>query len=139
MTSFISRKQYIKKLFAYKDKDLIKVITGLRRSGKSTLLELYRNELKKIGVLPSQMVSLNFEEFELRKFLNDLDALYTLIIEQLDFSKPCYVFLDEVQNVNEFERLVVGLFVKNNVDVYITGSNAHLLSGELATLFGGVT
>jgi predicted AAA+ superfamily ATPase len=137
MTSFISRKQYIKKLFAYKDKDLIKVITGLRRSGKSTLLELYRNELKKIGVLPSQMVSLNFEEFELRKFLNDLDALYTHIIEQLDFSKPCYVFLDEVQNVNEFERLVDGLFVKNNVDVYITGSNAHLLSGELATLLGG--
>jgi predicted AAA+ superfamily ATPase len=137
MTSFISRKLYIKKLLAYKDKDLIKVITGLRRSGKSTLLELFRNELKKIGVLSSQMVSLNFEEFELRKFLNDLDGLYAHIIEQLDFSKPCYVFLDEVQNVNEFERLVDGLFVKNNVDVYITGSNAHLLSGELATLLGG--
>ena len=137
MADLIFRKQYIKKLLAYKDIDLIKVITGLRRSGKSTLLALYRTELKKLGVQPSQMVSLNFEEFELRKFLNDLDGLYAHIIGQIDLSKPCYVFLDEVQNVKEFERLVDGLFVKNNVDVYITGSNAHLLSGELATLLSG--
>ena len=137
MADLIFRKQYIKKLLAYKDIDLIKVVTGLRRSGKSTLLALYRTELKKLGVQPSQMVSLNFEEFELRKFLNDLDGLYAHIIGQIDLSKPCYVFLDEVQNVKEFERLVDGLFVKNNVDVYITGSNAHLLSGELATLLSG--
>ena len=137
MADLIFRKQYIKKLLAYKDIDLIKVVTGLRRSGKSTLLTLYRTELKKLGVQPSQMVSLNFEEFELRKFLNDLDGLYAHIIGQIDLSKPCYVFLDEVQNVKEFERLVDGLFVKNNVDVYITGSNAHLLSGELATLLSG--
>jgi predicted AAA+ superfamily ATPase len=113
------------------------VVTGLRRSGKSTLLELYRTELKKLGVQPDQMVSLNFEEFELRRFLNDLDGLYAHIIGKIDLSKPCYVFLDEVQNVKEFERLVDGLFVKNNIDVYITGSNAHLLSGELATLLSG--
>ena len=137
MASFIGRKQYIKKLLAYKDKDLIKVVTGLRRSGKSTLLKLYRDELKKLGVQPTQMVSLNFEEFELQRFLNDLDSLYAHIIGQIDLSKPCYVFLDEVQNVKEFERLVDGLFVKTNVDVYITGSNAHLLSGELATLLSG--
>jgi predicted AAA+ superfamily ATPase len=137
MADLIFRKQYIKKLLAYKDIDLIKVVTGLRRSGKSTLLALYRTELKKLGVQPSQMVSLNFEEFELRKFLNDLEGLYAHIIGQIDLSKPCYVFLDEVQNVKEFERLVDGLFVKNNVDVYITGSNAHLLSGELATLLSG--
>lgn len=137
MTRYIGRKQYIKKLLAYKDKDLIKVVTGLRRSGKSTLLELYRAELVKMGVQPNQMVSLNFEEFELRKFMNDLDSLYAYIISQIDLSKPCYVFLDEIQNVNEFERLVDGLFVKKNVDVYITGSNAHLLSGELATLLSG--
>lgn len=137
MKSFIHRKQYIKKLLAFKDKDLIKVVTGLRRSGKSTLLELYRLELQKIGVKPTQIVSLNFEEFELRKFLNNLEGLYTHIIGQLDLTKPCYVFLDEVQNVNEFERLVDGLFVKTNIDVYITGSNAHLLSGELATLLSG--
>lgn len=137
MANLIFRKQYIKKLLAYKDIDLIKVVTGLRRSGKSTLLELYRTELKKLGVQPGQMVSLNFEEFELRRFLNDLDELYAHIIGKIDLSKPCYVFLDEVQNVKEFERLVDGLFVKNNIDVYITGSNAHLLSGELATLLSG--
>ncbi|MFN9680509.1 MAG: AAA family ATPase, partial [Bacteroidota bacterium] len=137
MANLIFRKQYIKKLLAYKDIDLIKVVTGLRRSGKSTLLELYRTELKKLGVQPDQMVSLNFEEFELRSFLNDLDGLYAHIIGKIDLSKPCYVFLDEVQNVKEFERLVDGLFVKNNIDVYITGSNAHLLSGELATLLSG--
>ena len=137
MANLIFRKQYIKKLLAYKDIDLIKVVTGLRRSGKSTLLELYRTELKKLGVQPDQMVSLNFEEFELRRFLNDLDGLYAHIIGKIDLSKPCYVFLDEVQNVKEFERLVDGLFVKNNIDVYITGSNAHLLSGELATLLSG--
>ena len=137
MANLIGRKQYIEKLLAYKDKDLIKVVTGLRRSGKSTLLELYRFELQKLGITQNQLISLNFEEFELRKFLNDLDGLYAHIISQLDLSKPCYVFLDEVQNVNEFERLVDGLFVKPNVDVYITGSNALLLSGELATLLSG--
>jgi len=137
MANLIDRKQYLNKLLSYKDQDLIKVVTGLRRSGKSTLLELYRIVLQKLGVQPNQIVSLNFEEFELRRFLNDLDGLFEFIMKQLDLSKPCYVFLDEVQNVQEFERLVDGLFVKKNVDVYITGSNAHLLSGELATLLSG--
>lgn len=137
MVNYIERKHYLKKLLAYKDQDLIKVVTGMRRSGKSTLLEMYRNELLQIGIAPNQMVSLNFEEMELRKFLDDLEGLYEYIIAQLDLSKPCYVFLDEVQNVSEFERLVDGLFVKPNVDVYITGSNANLLSGELATLLSG--
>jgi predicted AAA+ superfamily ATPase len=137
MEKLINRKQYLSKLLFYKDKDFIKVVTGLRRSGKSTLFELYRSELLKMNILNNQIVSLNFEEFELRKYLNDLEGLYTFIIEQLDLSKPCYVFLDEIQNVKEFERLVDGLFVKSNVDVYITGSNALLLSGELATLLSG--
>lgn len=137
MRNYTNRKDYINKLLAYKDKDLIKVVSGLRRSGKSTLFELYRQTLVQMGVRAEQIVFLNFEDFELRKFLNDLDALYAHIIEQLDLSKPCYVFLDEVQNVNEFERLVDGLFVKPNMDVYITGSNAFLLSGELATLLSG--
>src|SRR5690606_21276918 len=122
---------------AYKNQDLIKVVSGIRRSGKSTLLEIYRERLKKQGVKNNQIVFLNFENFEYRKFLNDLEGLYYYIINQLDLSKPCYVFLDEIQNVNEFERLVDGLFVKPNVDVYITGSNALLLSGELATLLSG--
>ena len=137
MRSYTNRKEYISKLLAYKDKDLIKVVSGLRRSGKSTLFELYRQTLLQMGVQDKQIVFLNFEDFELRKFLNDLDALYAHIISQLDLSMPCYVFLDEVQNVNEFERLVDGLFVKPNIDVYITGSNAFLLSGELATLLSG--
>jgi len=137
MRNYTNRKEYINKLLAYKDKDLIKVVSGLRRSGKSTLFEIYRQTLLQMGVQARQIVFLNFEDFELRKFLNDLDALYAHIINQLDLSKPCYVFLDEVQNVNEFERLVDGLFVKPNIDVYITGSNAFLLSGELATLLSG--
>lgn len=137
MSNYTNRKEYISKLLAYKDKDLIKVVSGLRRSGKSTLFELYRQTLLQMGVQEKQIVFLNFEAFELRKFLNDLDALYAHIISRLDLSKPCYVFLDEVQNVNEFERLVDGLFVKPNIDVYITGSNAFMLSGELATLLSG--
>lgn len=137
MTNHIERADYIAKLLAYKDLDLIKVVTGLRRSGKSTLLQMYRVSLAEMGVKPSQMVSLNFEEFELRGYLNDLDGLYAYIISRLDLSKPCYVFLDEVQQVRDFERLVDGLFVKPNVDVYITGSNAQLLSSELATLLSG--
>ena len=126
MRNYTNRKDYINKLLAYKDKDLIKVVSGLRRSGKSTLFELYRRTLVQIGIREEQIVFLNFEDFELRKFLNDLDALYAYIIGQLDLSKPCYVFLDEVQNVNEFERLVDGLFVKSNIDVYITGGKVKV-------------
>lgn len=137
MRDYTNRKEYLSKLLAYKDKDLVKVVSGLRRSGKSTLFELYRQTLLQMGVPANQIVFLNFEDFELRKFLNDLDALYAYIIGALDLSKPSYIFLDEIQNVHEFERLVDGLFVKPNMDVYITGSNAFLLSGELATLLSG--
>ena len=137
MRNYTSRTNYINKLLAYKDKDLIKVVSGLRRSGKSTLFELYRNELIHLGIDASQIVFLNFEDFELRNYLNDLDALYEFVTSQLDLSKPSYVFLDEIQNVKEFERLVDGLFVKPTIDVYITGSNAFLLSSELATLLSG--
>lgn len=137
MRNYTNRKEYLSKLLSYKDKDLIKVVSGLRRSGKSTLFELYRQTLMEMGIPASQIVFLNFEDFELRKFLNDLDGLYEHIIRNLDVSEPSYVFLDEIQNVNEFERLVDGLFVKPNIDVYITGSNALLLSGELATLLSG--
>lgn len=137
MGKLIHRSVYIDKLLAYKDQDLIKVVTGFRRSGKSTLFKLYQEELLASGVLQKQIVALNFEEYENHRFLNDLDALYKHIIEQIDLNIPSYVFLDEIQNVKEFERLVDGLYVKENVDVYITGSNAFLLSGELATLLSG--
>lgn len=137
MAKLVHRSAYIDKLLAYKDQDLIKVVTGFRRSGKSTLFKLYQRELLASGVLQKQIIALNFEEFENHRFLNDLDALYTHIIEQTDLTIPSYVFLDEIQNVKDFERLVDGLYVKENVDVYITGSNAFLLSGELATLLSG--
>lgn len=137
MGTLIKRKNYLQKLLAYKDHDLIKVVTGLRRSGKSTLFELYQQELLDMGVFPNQIVSINFEAFEMRHFLQDLDALYAFILEKLDLSNRCYVLLDEIQNVQDFERLVDGLYVKKNLDVYITGSNANLLSSELATHLSG--
>jgi predicted AAA+ superfamily ATPase len=137
MKAPIERLEYLNKLFDYKDLDLIKVVSGLRRSGKSTLFEIYRRKLIASGVPAKQIVFLNFEDFELRKFIDDLDGLYKHIMDSLDLTEPSYVFLDEIQNVKGFEKLVDGLFVKPNIDVYITGSNAHLLSGELATLLSG--
>ncbi len=113
------------------------MLVGVRRCGKSTIMQLFREYLKTEGVSESQTVFLNFEDFENRKFLNDIDTLYYHIVNQLDLSMPCYVFLDEVQNVKEFERVVDGLFVKPNIDVYVTGSNAYLLSSELGTLLTG--
>jgi len=133
----IQRTEYLEILKSLKDKNLIKMLVGVRRCGKSTILQLFREYLETERISKSQTVFLNFEDFENRKFLNDIDSLYYHIINQLDLSKPCYVFLDEVQNVQEFERVVDGLFVKPNIDVYVTGSNAYLLSSELGTLLTG--
>jgi len=133
----IIRQKYMDTLVELKDKNLIKVITGVRRSGKSTVMQMFHNYLLDNGVSNSQIVFMNFENFENFKWLNDTEGLYYHIISRIDMSKPCYVFLDEIQQVNEFERLVDGLYVKPNIDVYITGSNAYLLSGELGTLLTG--
>lgn len=133
----IERKEYLNTLIALKDKNLIKVLTGVRRSGKSTIMEMFRNYLFSSGVEESQIVFLNFEDFENLKWLNDFEGLYYHIIHQLDLTKKCYVFLDEVQQIKEFERIVDGLYVKPNIDVYITGSNAYMLSSELGTLLTG--
>ncbi|AXJ00620.1 hypothetical protein CYPRO_1364 [Cyclonatronum proteinivorum] len=136
MKKYIPRTIYAEKLQAYKDKDLIKVVTGLRRSGKSTLLQLFREQLKQEGVAASQIQFYNFElpeNFVGKKW----DDLYFGIKSKLHKDRPNYVFLDEVQNITEFERLVDGLFASENVDVYVTGSNAFLLSSELATLLSG--
>ncbi len=133
----IVRQKYLDTLIGLKDKNLIKMLTGVRRCGKSTVMQQFRDYLNTQGVKNSQIVFLNFEDFENYKWLNDLEGLYYHIINQLDISKPCYVFLDEVQNVKEFERLVDGLYVKPNIDVYVTGSNAYLLSSELGTLLTG--
>jgi predicted AAA+ superfamily ATPase len=136
MKNFIERKEYLAKILAYKDKDIIKVVTGLRRSGKSTLLELYRNRLLENETMPEQTQFYNFElpENYLKK---SWDTLYFEIKAKLQVGKPNYVFLDEIQNIVDFEKLVDGLYASENVDVYITGSNANLLSSELATLLSG--
>lgn len=136
MENYINRKEYIDKLLSYKDKDFIKVVSGLRRSGKSTLLELYRKQLLNLGVGKRQIQFYNFELPE--NFVNkNWDDLYFDIKKKIQTDKQNYVFLDEVQNIPLFEKLVDGLFATKNVDVYITGSNAFLLSSELATLLSG--
>jgi predicted AAA+ superfamily ATPase len=136
MTNYTNRKEYIDKLLSYKDKDLIKVVSGLRRSGKSTLLELYREHLLKQGIGKRQMQFYNFElpENYLDKTWSDI---YFEIKKKFQTYKTNYVFLDEVQNIPFFEKLVDGLFASENTDVYVTGSNAFLLSSELATLLSG--
>lgn len=136
MKNYTNRIEYIEKLLAYKDKDLIKVVSGLRRSGKSTLLELYRELLLKQGVSKRQIQFYNFELPE--NYLNKTwDDIYFDIKKKLQAQRPNYIFLDEVQNIPFFEKLVDGLFATENTDVYITGSNAFLLSSELATLLSG--
>lgn len=136
MNNYTNRKEYIDKLLSYKDKDLIKVVSGLRRSGKSTLLELYCEQLLKRRIGKRQIQFYNFELPE--NFVGkNWDDIYFNIKNKLQADKPNYIFLDEVQNIPLFEKLVDGLFATQNVDVYITGSNSFLLSGELATLLSG--
>ncbi|NVN96465.1 MAG: ATP-binding protein [Bacteroidetes bacterium] len=136
MVKYTNRKQYIDKLLSYKNKDLIKVVSGLRRSGKSTLLELYREHLQKQGIGKRQIQFYNFElpENYLNKTWSDI---YFEIKKKMQPDKTNYVFLDEVQNIPLFEKLVDGLFATENTDIYITGSNAFLLSSDLATLLSG--
>ena len=136
MTNYTNRKQYIDKLLSFRDKDLIKVVSGLRRSGKSTLLDIYREQLLKMGIGKRQIQFYNFELPE--NYLNkNWDDIYFYVKKKLQDGKPNYIFLDEVQNIPLFEKLVDGLFATKNTDIYITGSNAFLLSSELATLLSG--
>lgn len=132
----IERKNYLEKLFAWKDEKIIKVVTGIRRCGKSTLLDLYKAHLRERGVNEEQIVSVNLEELE-NEELQDHKVLYSYLIGKLRSGKMTYIFLDEIQNVDGFEKVVDSLYVKENVDIYITGSNSWLLSGELATLLSG--
>ena len=132
----VIRQQYLDKLIKLRDKQVIKVVTGFRRCGKSTLLMQFRDYLNECGVEDRQIISINFERLEFEHML-DPHALYKYITERLQSDKMNYVFLDEVQMVPEYQKAVDSLFVMENVDVYITGSNAYLLSGELATLLSG--
>ena len=132
----INRVEYLNQLIDFKDKQLIKVVTGIRRCGKSTLFELYKEHLQNNGVEGNQIISLNFESAEFYD-VNDYKALYHEVESRLNPNKMNYVFLDEVQLVNDFQRACDSLYILKNVDLYITGSNAGLLSGELATLLSG--
>ena len=136
MKQFVKRTAYLSSLHAYKDKDLIKVISGLRRSGKSTLLSMFRDELSDLDIEGYQIHTYNFELPE--NYLNKTwSEIYFEIKDKLIPNKQNYIFLDEIQNIPSFERLVDGLFATENTDVYVTGSNAYLLSSELATLLSG--
>ena len=131
----IERKDYLDQLIRFKDKDLIKVVTGIRRCGKSTLFELFINYLKENGIKNDQIITLNLEDADYN--FENYKELYDYVNKKIDSEKQYYVFLDEVQNVPMFQKAVDSLYIKKNVDVYITGSNAYLLSGELATLLSG--
>ncbi len=132
----IKRDNYLSILKNFKDQQIIKVITGIRRCGKSTLLEIFQDYLKENGVEEKQIISINFENADYEE-LQDRKKLYEYIKERLVKNKKTYVFLDEIQNVPEFEKTVDSLFIDKYVDIYITGSNAYLLSSELATLLTG--
>ena len=134
--NLLVRKDYLETLMRFKDKQLIKVVTGIRRCGKSTLFDLFINHLESNGVSQKNIIKINFESpdyFELQDWL----SVYKYIKEKLSSDSMNYIFLDEIQNVPDFQKAVDGLFIMKNCDIYITGSNAYLLSGELATLLSG--
>lgn len=132
----IERTEFLNKLKTYKDKQVIKVITGIRRCGKSTLMKMFMNYLLENGVDKNQIIFLNFEDFDNYELLNPQN-LHSYIKKRLISEKMTYVFLDEIQNVQDFQRVVDSLFLNPKIDIYMTGSNAYLLSGELATLLSG--
>ena len=131
----IERIEYFEELKRFKDKNLIKVVTGIRGCGKSTLFKLFINYLKENGVNEEQIIKINLEDISYD--FKDYKDLYDYIDSKIKGKKKYYVFLDEVQNVKDFQKAVDSLYIKKNVDLYITGSNAYLLSGELATLLSG--
>jgi predicted AAA+ superfamily ATPase len=134
--AMIYREKYLQKLRDLKGQNIIKVVTGIRRSGKSTLLEVFKNELIESGVERKNILFINFEQRE-NLHLTDWTTLYDEIIQNINNDDSYYVFLDEVQLVNAFEKLVNSLFTKKKIDLYVTGSNGYLLSSELATLLTG--
>lgn len=136
MINMIDRKEYLDTLLSWKDQKVIKVITGIRRCGKSTLLKMFQELLIKDGNEPRQIISINFEEMENDNLLN-YQELYKYIKERIIENKKMYIFLDEIQNVEFYEKVVDSLYVKDNIDIYMTGSNSYLFSGQLATYLSG--
>lgn len=136
MTNLIPRNDYLNFLIAQANKPIIKVVSGIRRSGKSTLFEIYKQHLLENGIAPEQIVSINLEDIEYEE-LCDYRKLHEYVKSKLIEGKMTYVFLDEIQHCVNFEKAVDSLYVKPNVDIYLTGSNAYFISGELATLLSG--
>lgn len=132
----IERQDYLDKLIAFKDKKLIKVITGIRRCGKSTIMEIFRDWLLNNGVSPEQILYLNFEDYDNIELRNPL-ALHQYIKPLILSDKPTYIFFDEIQHVKDFPDIINSINLKPNVDLYVTGSNAYMLSNEIATLLSG--
>ena len=132
----IEGKEYLNKLITWKDKQLIKIVTGVRRCGKSVLLKMYQDYLKNNGVKESQIVTINFEDLDYEELTN-YKKLYNYLKEKLIPNKMTYIFLDEIQNVDQFPKVLDSLYIKDNVDIYVTGSNAYMLSSEIATMISG--
>lgn len=132
----IERKEYLNKLIALKDKQLIKVITGVRRCGKSTIMEIFQDYLKSEGIPDNRIVAVNLEDYDFFE-LRDPHKLYRYIKEHMIQGQKLYVFLDEIQNVKDFPDVVNSLFIKKDIDLYLTGSNAYMLSSEIATFISG--
>lgn len=136
MNGMIQRPQYMEFLMDWKDRQIIKVVSGIRRCGKSTLFDLFQESLRADGVEESQIIAVNFEDME-NEPLCDYKKLYGYIKQRMLPGKMNYIFLDEIQHVPDYQKVVDSLFIKKNADVYITGSNAYFMSGELATLLSG--
>ena len=136
MRALINRPVYMEQLISFREKQIIKVVTGIRRCGKSTLFDLYCEYLQNNGIQEDQIIRFNLEDPDYHD-IQDYMQLYHLVSDRLNPDKMNYIFIDEVQTVPDFQKAVDGLFIKANCDVYITGSNAYMLSGELATLLSG--
>lgn len=136
MVKRLERIEYLQKLIYFKDKQLIKVVTGVRRCGKSTLLEIFQDYLKANGTDASQILTINLENFDFFA-LHNPESLHTYIKKRLQPDKMTYIFIDEIQHCAEFPIVIDSLYIRNNVDIYVTGSNAYMLSGEIATLLSG--
>ena len=132
----IERNTYLQQIVPFIDKPQVKIITGIRRSGKSFVLRLLLEELTNKGIKPKQVISVNFESFEYADLLNAKE-LYNYLKQQIKNKQRYYILLDEIQEVHEWEKVINSLLVDFNVDIYITGSNSHLLSSELATYLAG--
>ena len=132
----IAREEYLNKLIAFKDKQIIKIITGVRRCGKSTLMELFQDHLRQNGIKEDQIVAVNLEDYDFKE-LRQPDALHKYLKERLVKGGMTYIFIDEVQQCGDFPEVIDSLFIKPDVDIYLTGSNASLFSSEIATLLSG--